>query len=55
MYYNIKNNKCVDCEKRKIGCHVYCEDYKKYRQHIEMISEQKREFNKNYVKHRKRV
>lgn len=28
--YQTNNPPCLDCKKRKVGCHCKCEDYKKY-------------------------
>ena len=37
-----KKCKCCNCDKRKIGCHSTCEDYKAYRSRLDTIKEQKR-------------
>lgn len=35
-------NKCYGCEKRQLGCHSKCEDYKKYKKYLEKIRAKER-------------
>lgn len=44
MEENIKfvENKCYGCQKRKLGCHSKCEDYKKYKEYLEKIRAKER-------------
>ena len=32
---------CLDCEKRYLGCHSNCSDYKQYKEKLAFIKEQK--------------
>ena len=38
----IVENKCYKCERRKLGCHSICEDYKKYKEYLEKIRAKER-------------
>ena len=35
-------NPCYKCEKRIVGCHSYCEDYKTFKKEMEKMKEIKR-------------
>lgn len=35
----MKNAPCKDCEKRELGCHARCEDYKEYRKQQDALIE----------------
>ena len=37
-------NQCLNCEKRSLGCHSSCKDYKDYKQDLEKKAAQKRAF-----------
>ena len=32
---------CLNCEKRSVGCHSSCEDYKKFKKELEEKAKQK--------------
>ena len=34
---------CFNCKKRSVGCHVSCDDYKKFKQELEEKAVRKRE------------
>lgn len=36
------HNKCYGCQKRKLGCHSNCDDYKKYKEYLEKIKQKER-------------
>lgn len=40
---------CLDCEKRHVGCHGSCDDYKKYKQELEEKTALKREMKHKEV------
>lgn len=47
-------NSCKDCTERKIGCHQYCEKYKKDNEERKKIKKYKKDTLENYesfVKH----
>ena len=35
-------NKCYGCQKRQVGCHSKCEDYKKYKEYLEKVNAKER-------------
>lgn len=35
---------CKNCPKRKLGCHSDCKDYKKFREKIQKMKDDKNEF-----------
>lgn len=52
---------CKDCERRYVGCHSQCEDYKQYREQLDRINKQRRAYGEKsmiatevYRRHRSR-
>lgn len=37
-----KYNSCLNCNHRHLGCHGTCEDYKKYKEELERIKQNKK-------------
>lgn len=46
-------NSCLNCEKRKIGCHQNCESYEKYKAKIKVINANRKEAEICYIKQRR--
>lgn len=38
------SNNCLHCEKRYLGCHLTCESYLKYKEQLEKIKTNKRNY-----------
>ena len=49
----MKNTCCYNCNKRALGCHSVCADYKEYREEIDKINAKKDEYRLiRFVEHR---
>ncbi len=47
----VKNN-CKECPSRTIDCHVWCEDYKRFRKELDIYNEKQRnEYHETFSPH----